>query len=141
LVEDDADIRTVVSIMMTFWGEQPLAFPDGFTAWAWLDSVENGAFTGELPDLALMDIRMPGYRGDQLAARIRQVEALRHIPIVLMTAFSLTSDEKRDIIDRGGIDHLIHKPLDMEELRTTLYQARDERRNRLAHPGQNGDNG
>lgn len=153
LVEDDADIRTVVSMMMTFWGELPLAFPDGNAAWSWLDSVEEGTFAGTLPDLALMDIRMPGYRGDQIAARIRRTAPVKDIPIILMTAFSLTSDEIHDLVERSGIDHLVHKPLpDMDELRGLLYRVRDERRHKIIaadqaveqagepeHAGQNGN--
>src|SRR5260221_5240911 len=133
LVEDDNDIRNVVAVMMSVWGEKPLPFPDGTAAWAWLDTVANGTFTGELPDLALMDIRMPGYTGDKVAARIRQLPALKDIPIILMTAFSLTDSEIKDMMDQSGIDHLINKPLpDMAIFRTTLYRVRDERRTRAA---------
>src|SRR6266568_914194 len=111
LVEDDNDIRNVVAVMMSVWGEKPLAFPDGGAAWAWLDSVTNGTFSGELPDLALMDIRMPGYTGDKVAARIRQTPSLKDIPIILMTAFSLSDAEIKTMMDQTGVDYLINKPL------------------------------
>ncbi len=129
LVEDDVDIRNVVSVMMQLWGEKPLALADGNAAWKWLDSVADGSFKGELPELALLDIRMPGHTGDQVAARIRQTEPLKHIPIVLMTAFTLTEVEVQNVMQRAGGDRLIKKPLpDMDEFRTTLYQVRDEKR-------------
>jgi len=133
LVEDDNDIRNVVAVMMSVWGEKPLSFADGNAAWAWLDSVVNGTFTGELPDLALMDIRMPGYTGDKVAARIRQTPGIKDIPIILMTAFSLSDAEVKVMMEQAGIDHLINKPLpDMEVFRSTLYRIRDERRAGLA---------
>jgi CheY-like chemotaxis protein len=133
LVEDDSDIRNVVSVMMSVWGEKPLPFADGGAAWGWLDSVENGTYTGELPDLALMDIRMPGYTGDKVAARIRKVAAIKDIPIILMTAFSLTDTEIKEMMEQTGIDYLMNKPLpDMEVFRTTLYRVRDERKAKLA---------
>ncbi|MCC7205692.1 MAG: response regulator [Anaerolineae bacterium] len=129
LVEDDTDIRIVVATMMAVWGENPLPFPDGKTAWAWLDSVEDGTFSGPLPDLALMDIRMPGYTGDQLAARMRTIERLKDIPIILMTAFSMSDAEIAALRERCGIDHLLEKPLpDLDAFRTLLYKVRDERR-------------
>lgn len=129
LVEDDSDIRAVVAMMMTVWGENPLPFPDGKSAWAWLDSVESGSFSGPLPDLALMDIRMPGYTGDQLAARMRSIERLKDIPIILMTAFSLSEVEINALRERCGVDHLLEKPLpDLDVFRTLLYKVRDERR-------------
>src|SRR5258706_13538822 len=133
LVEDDNDIRNVVAVMMSVWGEKPLAFPDGNAVWTWLDSVANGTFSGELPELALMDIRMPGYTGDKVATRIRTIPALKDIPIVLMTAFSLSDSEIKTMMEQTGIDYLINKPLpDMEVFRSTLYKVRDERRARNA---------
>jgi CheY-like chemotaxis protein len=129
LVEDDNDIRNVVAVMMSVWGEKPLPFPDGGAAWQWLDKVDAGTVTTDLPELALMDIRMPGYTGDKVAARIRQISALKDIPIILMTAFSLTDSEIKEMLDQNGIDYLINKPLpDMEDFRSKLYQVRDERR-------------
>jgi CheY-like chemotaxis protein len=129
LVEDDNDIRNVVAVMMSVWGEKPLPFVDGYAAWAWLDSVDSGTFVGEMPDLALLDIRMPGHTGDRVAARIRQTKPIKDIPIILMTAFSLTDAEVRAMIEECGIDLLINKPLpDMEVFRSTLYRIRDERR-------------
>src|SRR5260221_3954791 len=133
LVEDDSDIRTVVAMMMSVWRERPLPCPDGGAAWAWLEAVANGTYTGQLPELALMDIRMPGYTGDKVAARIRQTPTLKDIPIILMTAFSLTDSEIKDMMDQAGVDHLINKPLPtMEQFLATLNQVRDDRRARVA---------
>jgi CheY-like chemotaxis protein len=129
LVEDDNDIRNVVAVMMSVWGEKPLPFPDGGAAWQWLDKVAEGTVSTDLPDLALMDIRMPGYTGDKVAARIRQIPAIKDIPIILMTAFSLTDSEIKEMMEQNGVDFLINKPLpDMEEFRSTLYRVRDDRR-------------
>jgi CheY-like chemotaxis protein len=133
LVEDDTDIRNVVAVMISVWGEKPLSFADGNAAWAWLDSVANGTYTGELPELALMDIRMPGYTGDKVAARIRQTAPIKDIPIILMTAFSLSEAEIQVMMEQAGIDHLINKPLpDMLDFKAILYRVRDERRAKLA---------
>jgi CheY-like chemotaxis protein len=135
LVEDDPDIRNVVAVMMQFWGEKPLTLSDGNAAWSWLDGVVSGTYKGELPELALMDIRMPGHTGDQIAARIRGTDRLKDIPIILMTAFSLTEAEVQNMVDKSGIDHLVKKPLpDMDDFRTTLYRVRNERRKRTALP-------
>src|SRR5258707_13021568 len=95
LVEDDNDIRNVVAVMMCVWGEKPLPFPDGGAAWPWLDKVAEGTFWGDLPDLALMDIRMPGYSGDKVAARIRTLPAIRDIQIILSPASRLPHCETK----------------------------------------------
>ncbi len=135
LVEDDPDIRNFVQMVITVWGETPLPFPDGRTAWAWLDSVESGNYQGDLPELALMDIKMPGYTGDEIAARIRQTAPLKHIPIVLMTAFTLSEAEVAEMQRRAGFDHLINKPLpELDHLQKLLYRVRDQRKATQAAP-------
>ena len=133
IVEDDPEIRNLVAVMMQVWGETPLALPDGNAAWKWLDSIVDGSFKGELPELALMDIRMPGHTGDQIAARMRLTERIKHIPIILMTAFTLSETEVQGMVDRAGIDRLIKKPLpDMDDFRATLYRVRDDKRKNMA---------
>lgn len=129
LVEDDPDIRNFVQMVITVWGEKPLPFPDGRAAWAWLDSVEDGSYQGELPELALMDIRMPGHTGDEIAARIRRTDCIKDIPIVLMTAFTLSEAEIAEMQRRAGFDHLINKPLpELDRLQQLLYSVRDRRK-------------
>ena len=111
IAEDEADIRMLVSTMATAWGHIPMPFESGQKAMDFLDKVEKGEHTSPLPEFALMDIRMPGYRGDEVAARIRQTAAVKDIPIVLMTAFVLTEEEMRQMKAASGVDQIINKPL------------------------------
>lgn len=111
VVEDEEDIRNIVKIMFGAWGYSSMEFRDGNTAFKWLDEVEAGTYKGEMPDLALMDIRMPGPRGNEIARRMRTLKALQTIPIVLMTAFSLTDAERQAMLTDDGVDQIISKPL------------------------------
>lgn len=121
IAEDEADIRNLVTTMCQVWGHQPLTFESGGKVWDWLDQVEAGTYHGILPDFALMDIRMPGKKGNEVAKRIRTVVDLQHIPIVLMTAYSLNEAEITDYTTNGA-DHIIAKPLpDFEDLRMLLH--------------------
>lgn len=121
IAEDEMDIRNLVATMAQVWGHTTVTFESGQKAWDWIDEVENGTFTGTLPDFALMDIRMPGYRGDEVAKRIRSTEAIQNIPIVLMTAFVLSDDERREMMQKSGVDSIINKPLpDFMQLKTLL---------------------
>ena len=63
VAEDDKDSRDIVSMMITVWGYTPIAFRDGAQAIDWLDELDAGASPETLPQLALLDIRMPGYNG------------------------------------------------------------------------------
>ncbi len=121
VVEDEVDIRNIIKVLFEVWGHTTLEFSDGNETYKWLDAVESGNFDGELPDLALMDIRMPGHFGNEISRRMRGMEALKHIPIVLMTAFSLTDTERQSMMKDDGVDHIINKPLpDMIQLKTLL---------------------
>ncbi|MBC8100213.1 MAG: response regulator [Armatimonadetes bacterium] len=122
IAEDEADIRNLVTMMCTVWGHTPITFENGQKVWDWMDKIEAGELKGPLPELALMDIRMPGKRGNELALRMRSVDALKNVPIVLMTAFALGEEEINRMKVDFGIDHIINKPLpDFDKLRTTLH--------------------
>lgn len=132
IAEDEADIRNLVALMCQMWGHETLTFENGQRVWDWLDKVEAGKDGAEpqppLPDLILMDIRMPGKRGNELAHRMRSMEALKQKPIVLMTAYTLSDDERKDMMAQDGVDHIINKPLpDFDQLRVILHNILDQK--------------
>jgi CheY-like chemotaxis protein len=129
VVEDEDDIRNIVKVMFGVWGHATLEFRDGYEAWKWLDSLEANTFSGTLPELALMDIRMPGHKGNEIAQRIRTVAQVKQIPIILMTAFVLSDAEKMEFITTCGVDKIIHKPLpDFFELKRILDEVYDKKK-------------
>lgn len=129
IAEDEADIRNLLAMMCQVWGYQALTFENGQRAWDWLDSVAAGTQT-ELPELVLMDIRMPGKKGNEVANRMRTIAPLEKTPIVLMTAFSLNERERSDMMTEDGVDHILSKPLpDFEELRTILTDIIERKQN------------
>jgi two-component system, OmpR family, alkaline phosphatase synthesis response regulator PhoP len=124
IAEDEADIRMLVSTMTQVWGHTPMPFESGQKAWDFLESVERGEYTKPLPEFALMDIRMPGYWGNEVAKKIRETTAVKDIPIVLMTAFVLSEEERRTMMTDYGVDQIINKPLpDFMELRRILEEV------------------
>lgn len=121
VVEDEEDIRNIVKVMFQAWGRSSIDFRDGNDTYEWLDKVEKGEHEGELPDLVLMDIRMPGHFGNEIARRMRTIEAFKNVPILLMTAFSLTDTERQKMVKDDGVDHIINKPLpDMFQFKAIL---------------------
>jgi CheY-like chemotaxis protein len=121
IAEDETDIRNLVVMMTQVWGHTPMPFETGQKAWDWLDEVESGAYSGELPGFALMDIRMPGKRGYEISQRMRTIDTLKNIPIILMTAFVMTEDEMEGIRKKHGVDRVINKPLpDFDQLKKTI---------------------
>lgn len=137
VAEDETDIRMLITTMFQVWGKQAVAYENGQRVWDWLDALEQpGGPSDGLPELVLMDIRMPGKKGNEVARRMRSLPQFRTVPIILMTAFALTEDERREMMTADGVDQIIHKPLpDFEQLRALLHQA-VERKARLAETGQ-----
>jgi CheY-like chemotaxis protein len=129
VAEDEADIRLLVATMIQVWGHKPVTFENGQKVWDWLDSVERGEHDDSIPEFVLMDIRMPGKKGNEVAQRMRTVPQLAHTPIVLMTAYALNDAERREMMSEGGVDIIIGKPLpDFEQLRQTLHNLIDQKR-------------
>lgn len=127
IAEDETDIRNLVAMMAQVWGHTPVPFETGTKAWEFLDSVDNGTYNGPLPEFALMDIRMPGPKGDEIAHRIRKIDRLKHIPVVLMTAFALNDAEKAVMLTDGA-DRIINKPLpDFMQLQAILNKVIEEK--------------
>lgn len=123
IAEDEADIRNLVAMLCQVWGHTPMTFENGQKVWDWLDKIEAGEYAGVMPDFALMDIRMPGKRGNEISQRMRKVAGLIQIPIVLMTAFVLPEEEVQRMKSEFGVDYIINKPLpDFERLRTVLHE-------------------
>ncbi|MEW6378451.1 MAG: ATP-binding protein [bacterium] len=69
----------------------------------------------EKPDLILIDINLPGINGYETTTRIRNMEGIRAIPIVAVTADS--ADENREISLAAGCDGFISKLSRLEEYR------------------------
>lgn len=128
IAEDEADIRNLVTMMCTVWGHTPMTFENGQKVWDWMDRIESGQAV-DVPDFALMDIRMPGRRGSEIAVRMRSIDKLKGIPIVLMTAFALADDEIQRIKNDYGVDHVINKPLpDFDKLRAVLHDIIEKKK-------------
>jgi CheY-like chemotaxis protein len=121
VVEDEPDIYEVLLAMFEIWGIEGAAFVDGAEAAAWVDDVDKGIISTELPELAILDIRLPGLMGPEVGARIRQSKVLGNIAVVLITAYRLLPDEEEQVKARAGADMLMYKPLPaMPDLRRTL---------------------
>jgi CheY-like chemotaxis protein len=76
------------------------------------------------PDLILMDLALPVMDGFAALAAIREDEALRHTPVVAVTARAMKGD-REEILARG-FDGYLSKPIDETLLRKALGEALHE---------------
>lgn len=70
----------------------------------------RAALAGEIPDLILMDMQLPGTDGLSLVREIRASERLKAIPVIALTAHAMRGDRERFLA--GGCDGYIAKPID-----------------------------
>ncbi|MFH1673518.1 MAG: response regulator [Pseudomonadota bacterium] len=68
----------------------------------------------ELPDLILMDIQMPGMSGLEAGKKIREIESLKDVPVIALTARAMTGE--REAILEAGLDDYLAKPVSPKDL-------------------------
>ena len=113
IVEDDLDVAEMLNAYFRVQGY------DVFTV-NWGEDGVRAAQT-VLPDLMILDIRLPDIDGYEVARRVRTDRRTNQIPIIFLT-------EKRERIDRlqgfeVGADDYITKPFDVQELRLRVRNA------------------
>ena len=100
VVEDQEDNRKIVRDLVTASGYEVVEAATGE------EGLEVAA--RERPDLILMDIQLPGIDGYEVTRRIKANPDLRHIPIIAVTSFALSGDDKKAFA--AGCDGYVTKP-------------------------------
>lgn len=132
-VEDEPDLYDTLLMLFEIWGVDGIAFTTGTDAIDWIEDIDQGADDSGIPELALLDIRLPGATGPEIGERLRESPVLQSMAVVLTTAYHLTPQEERDAIARAQADAIIYKPLPKPaELRVMLQAAIDQRQSRAA---------
>ena len=123
LVDDDRNILTSVSIMLEGEEFSVQTYNDGQSAY--------DAFGRSLPDLAVLDIKMPRMDGMDLLQRMRQKT---NIPVIFLTS---KDDEIDEILGlRMGADDYVKKPFSqrllLERIKTLLRRKEAQEGNIIA---------
>jgi len=106
VADDDADIRDLVAFKLRQAGYEVVKVEDGVQA---LDAVRTGA-----PDLAVLDLMMPGLSGLDVCAQLRREETSAHLPVIMLTARVQEADVAAGF--RTGADDYVTKPFSPREL-------------------------
>jgi PleD family two-component response regulator len=113
IVEDDLDVAEMLNAYFRVQGYEVFTVNWG----------EDGVRAAQtvMPDLMILDIRLPDIDGFEVARRVRTDRRTHEIPIIFLT-------EKRERADRlqgfeVGADDYITKPFDVQELRLRVRNA------------------
>lgn len=106
IVEDDPALREVYAEVLSGEGYGVRLAANGHEALAQLEAGK------EPPCAILLDLRMPGMNGWELADRLRETSRWRRVPIVVVAAHYLVADEA----GRIGAASWLQKPVRLERL-------------------------
>jgi CheY-like chemotaxis protein len=110
VVDDNRDGADSLAMMLTAFGHDVRVEYEG----------RHGAAGAAAwrPDIALLDIGLPGLNGYELARRLRQDASTRHTVLVAVTGWGQQEDLRRSA--QAGFDHHLVKPVDPLRLRVML---------------------
>lgn len=72
------------------------------------------ALAAHRPDVVLLDVMLPGYSGLQVLEAMRDDEALRDVPVIVVSAWQTPEDQES--ARRAGANAFLGKPFELEEL-------------------------
>ena len=112
LVEDNEDARSVLLALLQAKGHQVKSAHDGVCALAALNDFD--------PEVALVDIGLPGLNGYELAKQLR-ARLGPHAHLVALTGYGTAEDRLRAL--EAGFDDHLPKPASLDTLRRVLATA------------------
>ncbi len=116
LVEDNVDIRETLTELLVldgYWVEGAADGPQGLTR-----------ILSEVPNVALIDVGLPGFDGYEVARRARS--HLGDTPVLIaMTGYGQPDDRAR-AFEAGFDDHVV-KPVSVEELSAAIERMRSKK--------------
>lgn len=117
LVEDEPDIQEVARLSLEAFGDFKVHVCGGGK-----EALEQAPSL--MPDLIVLDVMMPGMDGLTTLKLLHSDEALKHIPVIFMTA-KAQANEMKNYIDSGAIG-AISKPFDPMKLAGEVKEIWDK---------------
>jgi len=106
IAEDERDIRELVTFTLNFAGYEVVAASNGEEA--------VQLTTQEMPDLVILDVRMPRMTGYEACTLIKKNPKTAHIPVVFLSAKGQESEIQTGL--QVGADEYLLKPFAPDQL-------------------------
>ena len=106
VAEDDEDLRLMMLTLLRMKGYKTAEARDG------QETLDVACSTR--PDVILMDLQLPRLNGFAAARLVRQIEALRGVPIIVVSAHDPA--KHRNLALAAGCNAYVQKPVDFDSL-------------------------
>lgn len=118
LIEDDPDHAnlTLRALRRTLAAVEAIWIEDGEAALEWLQScVATDARADSLPDVVLLDLKLPRLSGHSVLERIKADARMRHLPVIVFTTSAAEVD--RAAAHERYANAYVVKPMDYDGLK------------------------
>jgi two-component system CheB/CheR fusion protein len=113
VVDDNTDAAESIAVLLRLWGH---AVRVAYTGPEALQAAQEYQ-----PEVALLDIGLPGMDGYELARRLRQQPSFQGTVLAAVTGYGQEDDRRRSV--DAGFDHHLTKPVAPEALRKIIADA------------------
>ncbi|MBK7994315.1 MAG: response regulator [Blastocatellia bacterium] len=110
IIDDEPDINDLLKISLIKEGYNVIDANNG----------EEGLRIARehLPDLIILDVKLPDINGFEVLACLKQDEHTKKIPVIIMSVLT----DAKESIQMGAVDHII-KPVDLNYLKTKINRS------------------
>lgn len=113
VIEDNADVRHMLKTLLELEGHDVESAVDGLQGLEMIELYQ--------PDVALVDIGLPGLDGYELARQVRGNPENENVYLVALTGYGERKDRRRAL--QSGFDAHLAKPVDLEDLLRLLAEC------------------
>ncbi len=121
IAEDEPDIRNLITFTLRFAGHEVIDTPNGAAAY---EKAQELADADELPDLILMDVRMPRMTGYEACQHMKAHEKLKDIPVAFLSAKGQDTEVQTGL-SVGAVAYII-KPFAPDQLTSKVQELLGE---------------
>ena len=111
IAEDEPDIRQLIKFTLEFAGHEVIVTQNGAEA---LENAKAMAEKDQLPDLIIMDVRMPRMTGYEACKKIKEIDKLEPVPVVFLSAKGQEAEVQTGL--EAGATAYIIKPFAPDQL-------------------------
>lgn len=116
VIEDEKNMREILSILLEGEGYEVVTAPDGITG---IEQIKKDIY-----DLIITDIKMPGHSGFDVLKEAKEISP--ETLVIMITAFG-TTESAIEAMKLGAYDY-IHKPFKIDEIRLVVKNALEKKR-------------